>query len=699
MNKRNPNRLIFEKSPYLLQHAYNPVDWYAWNDEALETAKKNDKPIFLSIGYSTCYWCHVMERECFENEEIARLLNEHFICIKVDREERTDLDRIYMNALQSMTGSGGWPMSMFLTPDLKPFYAATYIPPKAKYGRAGFEDVIFTINGLWKNKKKEIIESSNKIANILNSKLTNDTSENKIDEKILDKCFEVCMEYYDFENGGFGTSNKFPRTVVFEFLLAYYFQTKKIEALDTVTFSLKKMCRGGIFDNIGGGFHRYSVDRYWRVPHFEKMLYDQALISDLLSDVYLITNDDFFKDFAERILEYVINNLTDKEGGFYSAEDAESAINNNSPNVKEEGYFYLWKFDEINGALKKKDAEIFNFYYGVRFEGNSTGTSQSLLKDKNVLYLANDIYDTAKHFDLSKDEVQKSLENSINILAGIRDSRPHPIKDDKILTNWNGLMISAFCKAYRITKNELYKNSALKATEFILNNLYNTELNKLLHRYRDGEAKIDGTLEDYAFFIKALIDLYETIFDFNYLQIAIAINAKAVELFYDSDNGGFYDDEIGSEDLFIKTKESYDGAEPSGNSIMIENLFRLGHLTYDDNLIEKARNSLEYFSEQITDNPFQSPRMIYDIYYYLRPPKEILITGDLKNKLTIELINFIHNKYLQFRTLLHVNKNSIEALVFLKNIVKNYDESNIYVCENFKCNLPVNNIEDLNKLL
>ena len=699
MNNKQPNRLIFEKSPYLLQHAYNPVNWYAWNDESLEEARKSNKPIFLSVGYSSCYWCHVMERECFENEEIAKLLNEHFICIKVDREERTDIDRIYMTALQSMTGSGGWPMSLFLTPDLKPFYAATYIPPKAKYGRAGFEDVINTINNLWRNKKNEIVESSNKIAEILNSRLSKFIKLKNIDESVLQKCFEQCEEYFDFENGGFGNGNKFPRTVIFDFLLSYYYTHKKLRALDMVTFSFNKMCKGGIFDHIGGGFHRYSVDHYWRVPHFEKMLYDQAQNSDTLLDLYKITNDNFYLEFAIRTLEYVSENLTENNGGFYSAEDAESAKDIKHPKEKEEGYYYLWTFEEINKILKKKDADIFCYYFGIRFEGNTINDPHNVFKSKNVLYLANDIFDTSKYFGISSDEAKKSLTISLNILNDIRNKRPKPSKDDKILTNWNSLMISAFCKAYQVTGDKKYLEKATAASEFILNNLFKDDDYNLLHRYRDNEAKIEGTLEDYSFFIKSLTDLYESDFNLKYLERAIGLNKKAIDKFYDNNNGGFFDNDINAKDLFITTKDSYDGAEPSGNSIMIQNLYRLGNILNDNNLIEKANKSLEYFYEQIYKSPFQSPRFVYNINYYLNPASEILVTGNINEQITNNMVFQIHKKYLPFKILIHANRDSERIINYLKNIIKDFENTNVYICENFKCNLPVNNIKDLNKLL
>ena len=383
MSDLKPNNLINEKSPYLLQHSHNPVKWYAWNDETLKLAKELDKPVFLSIGYSTCYWCHVMERECFENIEIADLLNDTFINIKVDREERPDIDRVYMSVLQSISGSGGWPMSMFLTPDLKPFYGATYIPPKAKYGRAGFEDIINQIKDLWKNQKSDIINSSLKITDTLNR--NSEFNDNDLNDDVFSKAFNQSTQLYDEEYGGFGSGNKFPRPAVLDYLLAYYHYSKDKSALDMVTYTLKKMYDGGIFDNIDKGFHRYSVDSYWRVPHFEKMLYDQAQIANTYFDTYSITKKEYFKSAAIDTLDYVKNFLLDEKGGFYSAEDAESAISFDNLNKKQEGFFYLWEKDDIINILGAKNAEIFCASFGVMHKGNTISDPHNIFGTSNVL--------------------------------------------------------------------------------------------------------------------------------------------------------------------------------------------------------------------------------------------------------------------------------------------------------------------------
>ena len=416
-----------------------------------------------------------MEREVFENKEIADLMNNSFINIKVDREERPDVDRVYMIALQSMTGSGGWPMSMFLTPDLKPFYGATYIPPKAKYNRSGFEDVVAQINDVWKNKHNEVINSSNKITDYLKDNLNEKRSSDEkteLNDKIFDTAFEQIKKAYDDEHGGFGASNKFPRPVVYNFLLAYYYYTKNSEALDMVTFTLKKMFKGGMYDHLGGGFHRYSVDHLWRVPHFEKMLYDQAQIVNSYLDVYQITNDKYFLNIAEDTLNYVLANLTNKDGGFYSAEDAESALDKSKPDIKEEGAYYLWDKRETDELLTNEESRIFNFYYGIEAFGNTISDPHNVFTNKNVLYVANDVYDTAKKFSRTVDEITQILGECGKKLRIERNKRPRPHLDDKILTSWNGLMISAFARAYQITGKEIYLDEAISSAEFIKRNLY-----------------------------------------------------------------------------------------------------------------------------------------------------------------------------------------------------------------------------------
>ncbi len=694
------NKLKDEKSPYLLQHANNPVYWYAWNDETLKIAKEQNKPIFLSVGYSTCYWCHVMERESFENENIANLLNEYFINIKVDREERPDIDRVYMTALQSMVGTGGWPMNMFLTPDLKPFYGATYIPPKAKYGRTGFEDIIEQINNLWITKRQEIITSSEKIFDLLKSRLNekNNLTLN-INEKIFEKSFESIQNIFDYEYGGFGLGNKFPRPVMLNYLLSLYYKDNNTEALDMVTFTLKKMCEGGIYDHLGGGFHRYSVDTYWRVPHFEKMLYDQSQITSVLFDTYAITNNKYFLNFAIETLEYVLNNLTDKNGGFYSAEDAESAIEESIPKYKEEGYYYTWEKSQIEETLGKENASIFCYVFGVKYEGNTISDPHNIFKNKNVLHLANDYFDAAKVFNKSPDEIEEIITKSKKILLDKRKKRPRPHLDDKILTSWNSLMISAFAKGYQITQYNKYKETAVKSCSFILNNLWDEKKNILYHRYRDEDVKFQGTLDDYAFLIKALIDLYEITFEEYYLKMAIKISEVTIDKFYDNVNSGFFDTENSVKDIILKTKDLYDGAEPSGNAIIMENFIRLGYITEDNKFKSIVENSIKYFYPKIENSHFSSPHMLHNILFNKITPKEIIFTGDLNDTGLNSLIKYIHGKFIPFKIFIYANKYIEKYSTFIKDIVKDYDKTKIYICENQTCKLPIDNLEELKKIL
>ncbi len=698
----NANKLIHEKSPYLLQHAYNPVDWHSWNEETFSIARKENKPIFLSVGYSACYWCHVMEREVFENKDIATLMNEYFINIKVDREERPDVDRVYMTALQAMTGSGGWPMSMFLTPELKPFYGATYIPPKSKYGRSGFEDVISQISEVWKNKEKEIRESGDKIigrlSEMVSSKEKTDGNEG-LSKDVLANAFKQIRKIYDEEYGGFGPGNKFPRPVVYNFLLDYYFHTKEFAALDIVTYTLKKMYEGGMYDHLAGGFHRYSVDNIWRVPHFEKMLYDQAQLIVTYINTFLISGNKFYLFIAEDTANYVLESLQSKDGGFYSAEDAESIADIVKPEHKEEGAYYLWKQDEIEKILEKENAQIFNFYYGVQRHGNTLNDPHEVFGTKNVLFIANDIYDTAKKFEKKPEEIAKIIDEGRSKLLESRSARPKPSLDDKILTSWNGLMISALAGLYKVTENAEYLNAAKDAVTFIRTNLYFEEKKILLHRFRDGEARFNGTLEDYSFFISGLLDLYEACFETEYLNLAIDLNKIAIDNFYDGENGGFFDVEKDAEDILVKTKDIYDGAEPSGNSIQIMNLLRLGYMTESTSMIAKSEKSLELFSDDMNRAPFSSPQLLCALSFMLYTPKEIIISGDPVNEKTKELVSYINKKYIPNKILIYSSKELEKISPFIKNLTNNSKGSMVYVCENYQCNLPADDVQKLSELL
>jgi uncharacterized protein len=689
------NNLIKEKSPYLLQHAGNPVNWHAWNDETLNLAKQSGKPVFLSIGYSTCYWCHVMERECFENEEIAELLNKIFINIKVDREERPDIDRIYMLALQSMTGSGGWPMSMFLTPDLKPFYGATYIPPKAKYGRAGFEDIIKQINELWASKRNEIIDSSEKIFGIINEDIS--FSDTVLSESVFNKMIEQTTQIFDDINGGFGSGNKFPRPALLQFLLTHYYGTMDKAVLDEVIYTLKKMYDGGIFDNIDKGFHRYSVDKFWRVPHFEKMLYDQAQISSVYFDAYLLTGTKLFLDAGTDTVDYVLNFLTSEEGGFFSAEDAESALSQDNPSVKSEGYFYLWPKEEIEKILGKVKSEIFCFRYGVLHKGNTISDPHNIFLTNNVLYKASDIFDTANKFGKTAEETENILKDCIDKLREHRDKKPRPFLDTKILTSWNAMMISALTKAYAVTHNREIKVAVIKATGFILKTMFDEENGKLYHRYADGEKMHDGILEDYALLIKALLDMYNITTSLKLLKTARIMIDSAIEKFYDEENGGFFDTSGGKKDLILRTKEIYDGAEPSGNSVMLENLVRAFVIFKNDRYYGCADKTFRYFYQKVVYSPFSYPYYLHALYCFLKFQSSFILTGDLSKKELQDMQELLFSKYHPNKNIIFYNK--LNGIKYLDELISDPASIKVYYCENFACRLPAHSTDELKILL
>lgn len=694
----SPNSLIHENSPYLRQHANNPVNWYAWNDSSIALAKQKNKPIFLSIGYSTCYWCHVMEREVFENPEIAELMNKYFINIKVDREERPDIDRIYMTALQAMTGMGGWPMSMFLTPDLKPFYGATYIPPKSKYNQTGFEDVIEKINTVWQEKHDEVLNSGNQVVNLLSNKVLKSNVQDEditITEDVLHKAFEQFKSVYDYSFGGFGQGNKFPRPAALDFLNVYFKTFGNIEAFDMVTFTLMKMYTGGIHDHLNGGFHRYSVDHVWRVPHFEKMLYDQAQIINTLLDVHSISGKQIYLHIAASTINYVLNYMQDEQGGFYSAEDAESMIKEGDKNSKSEGAFYLWDKNEIDKILPADHAGIFEYYYGILPAGNTLNDPHNVLKEKNVLYVAHDIHDTAKVFGKSEEEIFSILESCRKKLVASQSERPRPFLDKKIITSWNAMMSSALSKAFKKTGNKRFLNAAVNCINFLKRSLIDTEEPRLYRRFINGERRFSATLEDYALLIKALIDLYEVTFDDEYIELASSLNILCIKNFYDRQNAGFFDSEK-SDDIIFPTKDPYDGSEPSGNSIQILNLFRLSVILDESAYFDMAERSLIYFYDDIRKSPFSSPLLLISLLNYLKGAEEIVVGKKAEN----ELIGYVYSKYLPFAQIIKPSEFLAGKNELIKEILN--DEPNghgVFVCHDFKCEKPALNLEELKEII
>lgn len=694
-----PNKLINEKSPYLLQHAYNPVEWNAWGEEAFSLARKEDKPIFLSIGYSTCYWCHVMEREVFENEAIAKEMNRIFVNIKVDREERPDVDRVYMSALQSMTGSGGWPMSMFLTTELKPFYGGTYIPPRAKFGLGGFEELIHSLDEAWKTRRDEINTSGDKIIEHIKSISSNEKSGNALSADMLLKGAAQYKNGFDEDYGGFGSQPKFPRPVGLVFLMRAYKRYDDQESLRMVIRTLLQMARGGVYDHLGRGFHRYSVDKFWHVPHFEKMLYDQAQLAVAYTEAYQITKDKYFGDIAKDILKYVDTKLSSPQGGFYSAEDAESALKADAPDEKEEGACYVWELVGIKNLLGE-DAEVFCYYYGVEDGGNAPLGSDphSVFVNKNILHIAHSLSETSNKFEMPTNKVSEIIEECKQILLTEREKRPAPHVDDKVLTSWNGLMISAFAKASAVYGDEKYYDIAKKAAEFILNNLYDENNKTLKHRYRDGELRFEGTLDDYAFFIQALIDIWEAGFDIKYLETAMLLTEKMISDFYDNAEGAFYDTSGNDKSILVRTKEDYDSAEPTGNSIAVMNLLRLSQITHNNKWFEMANDSISLFSGKLEEQPYAMPQMLSALDFALNNPKQIVISGDLNKDETKHLIREINNHFMPNKVLIHIDENNIPGVLSSWGMYKS-EKPAVYVCENYTCQLPVSTIEELKKLL
>lgn len=701
--ERKPNRLIREKSPYLLQHAFNPVDWYPWGEDAFKKARTEHKPIFLSIGYSTCYWCHVMERQVFEDTAIARLMNEHLVCIKVDREERPDIDRVYMAALQAMTGSGGWPMSLFLTEDLNPFYAATYIPPRPTGGRPGFPDLVLRIADLWRNDREKIVESGEQIAELLRvPSPAPDTG--ALSDSTLRTAYRRFLGSYDQEHGGFGTAPKFPRPSALNFLLRYYQSSRDDKALEIVLGTLRAMASGGIHDHLGGGFHRYSVDEAWRVPHFEKMLYDQAQLAVCYLEAYQITRDSSFADVAKDILGYVSRVLRSPNGGFFSAEDAESTPEGSPPGEKEEGAFYLWTAEQVDSVLGAADAAIVEYHLGVRAEGNVTEDPQGAFASRNILYEEHPPEQTAAVFSLNPDSCRESLHQFRKKLFDAREHRPRPHLDDKILASWNGLMISAYAKAARILDDPRYLEMASSAARFVTTTMVNPGDGTLYRRYRDGEARFSGNLEDYACVASGLIDLYEACFDLHWLDEAVALTSKQIEIFRDRNNGGFFDAPGTDPTVIVRTKEEYDGAEPTGNSVAALNLLRLASYAGREEWRGLAEGTIASFGSRLDSMPEALPQMLAALIMDLSPPTEIVIAGSPEADDTRAALREVHSHFLPNAVLFLADagpgqRKLASMLPFIGGMGMLNHAATMFLCENFSCRLPTSDPGEIHRAL
>ena len=698
--ERRPNRLIHEKSPYLLQHAYNPVDWYPWGEEAFARARDRDVPLFLSIGYSTCHWCHVMERESFENGSIAAILNRDFVCIKVDREERPDLDRVYMTALQAMGQNGGWPMSMFLTPDRQPFYGGTYYPPESRYGRAGFPDVLSKIRSIWDTERPKVDESARSITTFLEDVANARAPGGLPGVEVLEASYNQISSTYDPVNGGFGAGPKFPRPVVFSFLLRYHARTGGDVPLAMVTHTLLKMASGGMYDQVGGGFHRYAVDGEWRVPHFEKMLYDQAQLVEAYLDASLCSQDPVFRAVARETLDYVLRDMTDPEGGFYSAEDADSP-RPERPEESGEGAFYVWTKKEIDDALEG-DAQLFSEYFGVEGAGNVPVDPQHEFTGRNILYRRGTVDSTANQFGISREETLSRLTVAKEKMFSLRAGRPRPLRDDKILTSWNGLMIGAFARGFRVLGDERYLVAATRAAEFATGRMWRK--GTLLHRYRQGECRIEAHLDDYAFLVSGLLDLFESSGDGRWLERAANLTEEQIRIFHDSMGRGFFDTSGRDETLLVRMKEQYDGAEPAGNSVAAMNLIRLCRMTDRPEWESIAAGTVANFGGTLRAQPGVLPLMAAAIDFLVTPPRQVVIAGAADDPRTAGMMKILSGRYLPTTVTIPLDPgargDSPRALnPFLRNLTPVDGNPAAYVCRRFVCDLPVSSTDSFVRLL
>lgn len=670
------NNLINEKSPYLLQHAYNPIDWYPWCDEAFKKAEEEDKPIFLSIGYSTCHWCHVMAKESFEDNEVAEYMNKNFVAIKVDREERPDIDSVYMTVCQSLTGHGGWPLTILMTPDQKPFYAGTYFPKKSRYNMPGLMDVLISVEKAWREDRSKLLYTVDQILDHLESLKESSSDEISLDKGFLYDAYDELRSNFEHKYGGFGSEPKFPTPHKLMYLLRYYNDTKQKAALDMVEKTLESMYKGGIFDHIGYGFSRYSTDNMWLVPHFEKMLYDNALLILAYIEAYEITKKDLYKEIAIKTLDYVIKVLRDEEGGFYSAEDADSE--------GEEGKYYVFNPLEIIDILGEEDGKYFNDYYDITPGGNFEG--------KNIPNLINN-----KVWNIDDSKISKCREKILRY----REGRMNLHKDDKILTSWNGLMIGALGKAYRVIGEEKYLKYAKSAIDFIYNNLFDSK-GRLLARYRDGDASFNGYLEDYAFLTFGLMEVYGGTFELDYLKKSTALTKDMISLFWDKGEDGFYIYGEDSDKLITRPKELFDGALPSGNSVAAYNLITLARITGDEKLEEYAGKQMNFISSRLYGGKINYSFFLMAATLYILPTKELVCVVKDNDNLYELKKDIDELKRFGLNIIVKTDENSDE-LSELAPFTEDYklvnNKETFYYCEGFTCHQPSNDIRSIKKLV
>jgi len=679
------NRLAKESSPYLLQHKNNPVDWYPWGEEAFQKAAELNRPIFLSIGYSTCHWCHVMEHESFEDEQVAQLMNENFISIKVDREELPEIDHVYMSVCQAMTGRGGWPLTIIMTPEKEPFFAGTYFPKNGRFGRPGMMELLPSIADAWKNKHDELVQSANRINEFLQKSNKKELGD-ALNESILNEAFSQFESRYDKIHGGFGTQPKFPSPHNLIYLLRYHHMIGDKASLEMVEKTLQEMRLGGIFDHVGFGFHRYSTDKEWLVPHFEKMLYDQAMLAMAYTEAFQVTGNQDYKNTTEEILTYVQRDMTDVRGGFYSAEDADSE--------GEEGLFYLWTMEELKSLLGEEDAMFLHRIYNLDSSGNFKDEATGQFTGKNIFHL---------NAPISNSMEAEKISTIREKLFDAREKRIHPIKDDKILTDWNGLMIAAFTKAGVAFQSKQYIEIAEKSAQFIFKNLTDDK-GRLKKRYRKGKSGLDAHLDDYAFLVWGLLELYEATFNVHYLEKAVQLNEIMVDEFWNESSGGFYLGSNKTEKLIVRAMTGYDGAIPSGNSIATMNLLKLTRLTGEVKWAEMADKTFKVFSNEINQAPTGFISMITAFLFESNHPKEIVIVGSGSDPVTVAALNRVKSEYNPTKVLLFKNtddtKRQLSTLAKWTSTQETINnKTTFYVCQDFACKIPTTDIDQAFKFI
>ena len=697
---RYTNRLIHAKSPYLLLHAHNPVDWYSWGDEAFEKARKENKPIFLSIGYFTCHWCHVMEKESYSDPTVAAILNKYFVSIKVDREERPDIDRLYIAYVEATTGSAGWPLNVLLTPDRKPFFGGTYFPPDQ------LKPLLQKVADAWDKQHDSITQTAGRAAEQLIQIVSKQPpATGALQPAILDQAYKQIASTYDAANGGFGGAPKFPRPVVLCFLLRYYARTGQWEALEMTLNTLRAMERGGIHDQLGGGFHRYSTGASWLVPHFEKMLYDQAQLAIAYTEAYQITHDRFYSDTTRNILDFTLREMQQPRGAFASAEDADSRVAPGKPETGE-GVFYVWAAKEIEAVLNKQDAELFEYAYGVESSGNvpSQQDIRGELNSKNVLYEAHSTEETAKKFGLTPEQTAEKLTAGRKTLFEERAHRPRPPLDDKIVTAWNGMMISALSRASQALDEPRYLERAQVTAKFLEAHLYDSKTGKLWRSYRAGGPSVDGFLDDYTDLIAGLLDLYQAGFDIHWLTWAVSLQEKQDQIFGDSKEGGYFDAGSSDPSLLSRTREAYDGAEPSPNSTAAMNLLRLAQFTDRAEWRDKAQKTISAFAAPLQSGPDAVPALASALDFRLAQTKQILIAGDPMSQDTRELLRLVNARFLPNKILLLADgaagqQQLARWLPFVAGARRMKDHATAYVCENYICKLPTSDPDLMGRLL